>query len=301
MKQQFIFVLSVSSAFSAAAWGQNNQRQANLVGGGSPDHGKCTIEVRVDGAAEVEIRGSSAVLRTLSGQPAQWRRFECTGAMPAKPRNFRFAGVDGRGRQTLVRDPQSGGVAVVRIEDKDNGSEGYTFDLFWGTGDGPRSNNNQGGNYNNQGGNYNNQAGNYQTGRPPTADNRNRDILNQIDRNQDRYQEYGEDRYRPGYREGEYYRRYGHGFAIDEAVRICQESVAEQARRRFRNSDLHFGPTRMEDNPGREDWLIGRIDVHRQGREERFGFACSVDFGSGRVRSAQINDRPLGPITPLGR
>ena len=54
--------------------------------------------------------------------------------MPPNPADFRFAGVDGRGRQTLVRDPRNGGVAVVRIEDSQNGSEGYTFDIFWANG-----------------------------------------------------------------------------------------------------------------------------------------------------------------------
>ena len=194
MRQQFIIALSVCTAFTSAAWGQSNQRQANMVGGGSADQGKCTIEVRVDGAAEVEIRGSSAILRTLSGQPAQWRRFECSSAMPGNPRNFRFAGVDGRGRQTLVRDPQSGGVAVVRIEDKDNGSEGYTFNLFWESGDGPRP--------------IGSQGGNYQPVRPAVEN-----------RTGDRSGDYGEDRYRPGYRDGDYYKRYGHEFAMDEAVR----------------------------------------------------------------------------------
>jgi uncharacterized protein YfkK (UPF0435 family) len=42
--------------------------------------------------------------------------------------------VDGRGRQELVRDPRNGGAAVVRIEDPDNGSEGYTFNVSWGNG-----------------------------------------------------------------------------------------------------------------------------------------------------------------------
>jgi hypothetical protein len=113
--------------------GQSYERRA-MIRGGNPDRGKCTIEVVVDGAADVEVRGDSAVLRNLSGQPPQWRRFECTGPLPANPANFRFSGVDGRGRQTLVRDPRNGGVAVVRIEDKDNGSEGYTFDLTWSAG-----------------------------------------------------------------------------------------------------------------------------------------------------------------------
>lgn len=73
-----------------------------MMGGGSPDSGKCTIEVVVDDVAQVEIRGTTASLRTMSGQPAQFRRFECTVPMPAAPANFRFSGVDGRVRQTLV-------------------------------------------------------------------------------------------------------------------------------------------------------------------------------------------------------
>jgi hypothetical protein len=121
-------------AVAAVAGAQTFPRRAAIVGGGSPDRGQCTVEVVVDGAAEVEIRGDVAVLRNLSGQPPQWRRFECTSAMPANPGDLHFAGVDGRGKQDLVRDPRNGGAAVVRIEDSDNGSEAYTFNLSWGNG-----------------------------------------------------------------------------------------------------------------------------------------------------------------------
>src|SRR5258707_986986 len=131
MKNKTLRAFAVSASLVSAIFAQNNQRQATIVGGGGPDRGKCTLEVVVDGAAEVEIRGATATLRTLSGQPAQWRRFECTGAMPANPPNFHFSGMDGRGRQELTRDPRNGGVAVVRIEDKDGGAEGYTFDINW--------------------------------------------------------------------------------------------------------------------------------------------------------------------------
>ena len=34
----------------------------------------------------------------------------------------------------MIREPRNGGGAVVRIEDPDNGSEGYTFDLTWSGG-----------------------------------------------------------------------------------------------------------------------------------------------------------------------
>jgi len=252
-----------------------------MVGGGSPDRGKCTVEVVVDGAAQVEIRGTSATLRTLSGQPAQWRRFECTGAMPANPANFRFSGVDGRGSQALVRAPGNGGGAVVQIEDKEGGSEEYTFDITWGAGGfgpdtrGPVP-------YDQRGPAV--QPGYQEREGRPGGDPRD-------DRNPGRYR--SDDQYRPNYRDSDYYRRYGHGFGVDEAVRICQQAVLTQASQRFHTSDIHFHHTGIDDNPGRQDWVTGSIDVHRGQREQRFSFSCSVNFDSGRVRSADLDPRPL--------
>ena len=54
--------------------------------------------------------------------------------MPANPADFRFEGVDGRGKQELVRDPRNGGAAVIRIEDPDGGSAAYTFRVMWAGG-----------------------------------------------------------------------------------------------------------------------------------------------------------------------
>jgi hypothetical protein len=58
--------------------------------------------------------------------------------MPAYPNNFRFRGIDGRGRQTLIRTPQQNrGRALIQIEDPKGGRHGYTFDVEWdGTGSG---------------------------------------------------------------------------------------------------------------------------------------------------------------------
>jgi len=110
---------------------QTFDRRANFTGGGGPGEGKCTLEVVVDGAAQVEIQGDHALLRNLSGGAPQWRRFQCNLPMPANPVNFRFQGVDGRGSQKLIREPRGGGPAVVRIDDPDNGSQSYTFDIMW--------------------------------------------------------------------------------------------------------------------------------------------------------------------------
>ena len=240
---RFMAVLAVSAAVTAVGAAQPNSRRATIVGGGAPDRGKCTIEVVVDGAADVEIRGNQGFLRNLSGQPPQWRRFECTGPVPSNPVDFRFSGVDGRGRQQLVRDPRNGGAAVVRIEDSGGGSEGYTFDITWG------------GNY--TGGGYPNQ------GYP-----------------------------RPG--------NPGGRFTAQQAIQVCQSAVRDRAHQEFGGHGIEFLDTHIDDNPGRNDWVIGRIDVLHGPREpeERLGFSCSVDFNSGRVRSVDL--QPSGGHYPHG-
>lgn len=124
-----MLVVVLSAATVVSAQQITGTRRADIRGGGGGD-GKCTIEVWVDDVAEVEIRGAEARIRTLSGQPASFRRFQCNQEMPRNPGNFRFSGVDGRGRQSLVRTPDRG-AAVVRIEDSKGGGEGYTFDITW--------------------------------------------------------------------------------------------------------------------------------------------------------------------------
>jgi hypothetical protein len=263
--QNRIWVAIGTMALVSSASAQNYQRQATITGGGRPDNGKCTIEVVVDDVAQVEIRGATANLHTISGQPSQWRRFECNAVMPPNPQNFRFQGIDGRGRQTLVRDPRNGSAAVVEIDDKDGGAEGYTFDIMWGG--------------------YN---GGPVTGGPPPVYDR--------DRANDRGGDNGwrEPDYRPGYREGDYFRRWGHGFGTDEAIRVCESAALNRARDRFRTNDVHLLGSRIDDGPGRNDWVIGRLDVHLRGdREERYRFSCSVDFMNGTVRTLDLDDRPL--------
>jgi hypothetical protein len=244
---RFIALLAASAAFVAQGSAQQYQRRATMVGGGSPNGGKCTVEVVVDGAADVEIRGDQASLRNLSGQQPQWRRFECSSPMPSNVADFRFSGVDGRGRQQLVQDPRNGGAAVIRIEDPDNGSEAYTFDITWG---GYNTAYNQGPNRGNE----------------PYDHNR-----------------YGN----PGAR-----------FTTDQAVRVCQDEVRARATRQFGAHAIEFLDTRMDDNPGRNDWVIGRIDVLHGPREpeERLSFSCSVDFDRGSVRSVDL--QPAGGRYP---
>src|SRR5450759_2805031 len=199
---RLLTVFAAVIVVASPAGAQQFQRRATMVGSGGADRGKCTIEVVVDGVAEVEIRGDQGSIRNITGQPAQWRRFQCSAPLPRNPADFRFEGIDGRGRQDLVRDPRNGGAAVVRIEDSKGGSEGYTFDLIWGGGNG------------------------------------------MPDRMPDRVPERAPRRY-----------------TVEQAVSVCQDSVRAQAGDRFRGRRVEFLNTRIDDNPGRSDWVIGMIDV----------------------------------------
>jgi hypothetical protein len=133
MHARHLLTIAGAAALAGSLSAQALERRATIRGGGG-DRGKCTIEVVVDQSAEVEIRGDRALLRNLAGRQPEWRRFECTSVMPPNPADFRFQGIDGRGRQTLVRDPRGGSPAVIRIDDPNNGSEGYTFDIMWANG-----------------------------------------------------------------------------------------------------------------------------------------------------------------------
>jgi hypothetical protein len=214
-------------------------RQAEIVGGGG-GNGRCTIGVIVDGAAEVEISSDTGLLRTVSGQPAMWRRFQCNTPMPRNPVDFRFSGIEGRGAMRLLREPRSnGGTAFIRINDPQGGRAGYTFDLQWrGSGGGwaplpPPS------------------------GPPPFFPGRG-----------------------PGWG----------GFPMARAIQICQDSVTNRL-----NGDgyryVAFQRTIPDNNPGRNDWVVGMVSGRRGFETTWFSFSCSVDFNTGRVRWVDVRRR----------
>lgn len=262
-----------------------SSRKATMVNGGGPNQGKCTVEVLVDGGAQVEIRGDTATLRDMNGQPPQWRRFECTAALPANPTNFRFAGVDGRGSQSLIRDPRNGGTAVVQIEDRQGGAEAYTFDLFWGNGpasfpDDRSRNDPRNDPRNVQPPVVQDRAGYDQrgVGQPPFVEDRSR------------YDQRG-----PGEPYGD---RGGFPnrarFTAEQAVKVCQDSVRTQAYDRFRVRTVQIGRTNVDNNPGRNDWVLGELAVPRRfGRSDTYRFSCSVNLDNGQVRTAHIDQFPV--------
>jgi len=250
MHKLWLVKMSVFATLVLPLNAQTLQHRATITGSGNADRGKCTVEVVVDGTSDIEIRGETGTLRNVSGQPPQWRRFECTSPMPANPVNLQFHGVDGRGRQEMIRDPRNGGAAVVRISDPSGGAEGYTFDLTWGGG-----------------------GGGYGPGRP--GDDRRFDD-------------------RSGYRD----RTPNGRFSADDTLRLCEESVRQEAVRRFNTPNISFRRANVKDNPGPQDWISGIFDVRRRGMDEAYRFSCAVNFDTGRVRSMRIE--PIGGEGPRG-
>ena len=241
---KFGLTLVILAAVPALAQ-RSTSFQADVRGSGNS--GKCTIEVNVDGAVEIEVRGTSARMRTVAGQPGRWVRFQCNAPFPTGGMNdFRFRGIDGRGRQTLLRDPrQNGGVAVIGIEDRDGGSEGYTFDLEW-----------RDGMFGGGGGGGIGGGGGFGGGGRPGG----------------------------GFGGG------GGGGRRDEAraVQICQAAVRDRVDREHGVRNPNFERIAMDNNPGRQDWVVGV--VRGRGRD-RYEFACSVDFSNGSVRSVDLRRR----------
>jgi hypothetical protein len=318
--ERCLLSLAAATALMAPLGAQTVERRATFTGGGDNNIGKCTIEVYVDGAADVEIRGDRGYLRTLSGQPAQWRRFECTGPMPTNAGGIRFVGVDGRGSQELIQDPRNGrGAIVVRIQDPDSGAEGYTFDLEWrGAGFGPnRAGPPAGGVY--RGASPNDAAracqdavrvrANQQFGLRDinfrnlnAEDNRgsNDTIMGSFDARQgnsrNTYQfscavDLANGRVRgvdisPG-RGAERANRYDGG---NQATFACQRA-AEQRLQRDGYGDVRFG--RLNFDNRRNDRITGTATAQRgnDGRAYNFEINCSVNLSNGNIQSMQVTRR----------
>lgn len=264
MRPNLFLATLILAGYVLPAAGVTLTRRATMVGGGGTN-GKCTIQVDVDGAAEVAVSGDTGRLRTLSGQTAQWRRFECNGQIPRNPADFRFRGIDGRGDVNLVSDPRNTGVAVVRINDPKGGSEGYTFDLEW------------------TGGSY----GGLNDGYGYNRDRYSRDDY-RYNRDDNRYNR--NDRLSPndyGYDNG---RQQARAVAGQGAIRACRDAITDRINR--------DGYTRVnivrivaDDNPGRNDYLVGTATARGRSSMVDFSFSCNMNFDTGRVRSVQLNAR----------
>jgi hypothetical protein len=249
--------LLVSAFLPILALAQGDSRRAEIRGGGG--NGKCTIEVEVDGVAEVIIDREMAYLRTVEGQPATWRRFVCNQPMPSNPNNFRFRGIDGRGRQILIRTPQQNrGRAVIQIEDPRGGRHGYTFDVEW------------------DGGFDNGGAGRYDR---DDRDDRWRN--DRRDRDRDRDRDWDDDNRNNRRR----------NWDPRQAERACASEVEDRIRRDYNLSNVRIDRIRMDNNRGANDSVFGQASGRQRNRTIFFDFDCRVNLNNGNVRDVRVTER----------
>jgi len=327
---RLIFTIALTGA--AALFAQRNSTPFQAEVRGSGNSGKCTIEVDVDGVADISIRGTRGNMRTVSGQPARWVRFQCNAPFPTDGMaDFRFRGIDGRGRQTLVQDPRNNrGTAIVRIEDPKGGSEGYTFDLEWK--DGYGYGNDSGGFFpgNNSGGigdisqavrrcedrvrtqaerqyNLYNLSFN-NSGAMNNPNGRSNDTINgSFEGYRNNYREVYDYSCRVNFNNGNVrdvqinQRGSGSGggffpsgggsnWDTSTAINRCREAVDNRLRNDGYNNPS-FDSTNVDNNQGRNDWIIGSVRARRGNYTDSFNFDCQVNLNNGAVRSVNVRRR----------
>jgi hypothetical protein len=79
------------------------------------------------------------------------------------------------------------------------------------------------------------------------------------------------------------------GGLSDESARACQDAVRERANQQYGLRHIDFGNLNIDDNPGRNDRIMGSFDVRRGNDSDMYRFSCSVDLANGRVRGVEIS------------
>ncbi len=250
MKRYAFGLILAAAATAVHAQGPEQVRRAAITGSGGSS-GKCTIEVRVESSAEVDVYGDSGRLRTLAGQPATWTRMECTAPLPYSMSDFRFRGIDGRGTVKLIQDPRNNNsMAVIRIDDPKSGSEGFTFDIEWSGASGGTP---TGGFTSGWGSPSGGGSGNAQSGRGRGAGRGNR-------------------------------------MSAESAIDLCRAEVRTRGERDYGLRSMDITSAAVDTGQGRRDWVTGSFN-DRSGNSRRGGgyrFNCEVDYSSGQVRTVEF-------------
>jgi hypothetical protein len=73
-----------------------------------------------------------------------------------------------------------------------------------------------------------------------------------------------------------------------QAIENCRQAIRQEARSRLGSNNVQFRQIDVDNNPGRQDWVVGTLSVRRGRNEDLYPFSCSLNLNNGRVRQAQI-------------
>ena len=223
--------------------------------------GQCDIRLRVDGEAEVSVRGDMVSVRTISGRDARDDGSECNEPLPTRAvSDFNYEVRDRRGDIELLSEPtqRSGNRAVVRIRDNEGGEGRYHFRLTW----------QMDGRVSGSGGGF-----------PPGPRGRG-------DSGDGRRDNYGDD---PG---ADYPgSRGGTAARIGSAIDACSDAVSGRIAQQYRYAGMDILSIRADNGPGANDSVDGEVVAGSGRNSGRFSFSCQVDFNSGRLRNVSVQRR----------
>src|SRR5258708_3167087 len=79
-------------------------------------------------------------------------------------------------------------------------------------------------------------------------------------------------------------------FSADQAVQTCKDTIEQEAHQRFGTAPVNIRQASIDNNPGRNDWVVGTVAIKtsRWRPSEVYRFSCSVDLSTGRVRSRHL-------------
>ena len=244
------FALSCAALFSQ----QPSQRRAKIptrsASSGTPNDaapGKCTLQAKVDFAAQIEISGDIASISALQGGEATIPVFECNAEIPRNAADLRIMGAD---RQTkLVGRQRIGGPLVIEIENQSGGSKEHKFEIAWG---GVPKDSSSAGASNSTG-----------VASPPASG-----VV-------------------PGSSSGQVALPMSRNAAEQATVRACQDAVAVDAHTRFPGQPAIVRNSRIvsREIPEEESVLI-QLDIRLGPNQfDRYEFRCALDYSPAQIRS----------------
>jgi hypothetical protein len=79
------------------------------------------------------------------------------------------------------------------------------------------------------------------------------------------------------------------GYSPVDAVRACQDAVRVRANQQYGFRDVNFRNLNADDNPGRNDAIVGSFDVRRGNYRDAYNFSCAMNLADGIVRRVDIS------------
>ena len=79
-------------------------------------------------------------------------------------------------------------------------------------------------------------------------------------------------------------------FAVDQAVQACRDAITDRINRDG-YTRVNIRSAQIDNNPGRNDYIVGTAVARGRGSMVDFEFSCAMNINNGRVRSVQLNPR----------